>query len=126
MPHRVLFGALHQPRNAIAYDLTEYFEEAVPGQPVLHTGSGSFHLVDLPLPKLAKEGSLALLDAYRGEEEKVGATVVHGWFEVEWEGATLEVVALTYTVESYGERHHWISAATRELAEKFFLAVCQF
>src|SRR5579885_3817103 len=44
---------------------------------------------------------------------------INAWLEVQWQGATLEVVCL------YGHRY-WILADTQEIARAFYVAVCKW
>jgi len=48
------------------------------------------------------------------------------WFNVLWRGELLEVLLLTWTADSCSERHHWIIAETRQIAEGFLSAVCDW
>ena len=49
-----------------------------------------------------------------------------GWYRLHWEGHALEVGLLTWSDGSGDERHHWIVAPRRQIAEKFLCAVCDW
>jgi hypothetical protein len=49
-----------------------------------------------------------------------------GCFNVLWQGRLLDVVFLTWSEDGYRERHHWIIADDRKLAEDFLRAVCDW
>jgi AAA+ superfamily predicted ATPase len=60
----------------------------------------------------------------RGEEpekpeQETMDRAINAWLEVQWQGATLEVVCL------YGHRY-WILADTQEIARAFYVAVCKW
>ena len=50
----------------------------------------------------------------------------NGLFNVLWRGQLLDVLFLTYHSEGYRDRHHWIVADERKLAEEFLHAVCDW
>lgn len=49
----------------------------------------------------------------------------NAWFEVEWQGANLEVIVMHWQVDGMQTAYHyWILAASKEIAESFLVAVC--
>ncbi len=48
----------------------------------------------------------------------------NGYFNVLWQGHLLDVVFLTFTSEGSRDRHYWIVANDRQIAENFLRAVC--
>ena len=50
----------------------------------------------------------------------------NGCFNVLWKGCLLDVLFLTWTAEGCRDRHHWIIADDRKIAEDFLRAVCDW
>lgn len=78
-------------------------------------------------------GGVALLNGVdpfaRPQKDTKGATgdaMNKAWFDVEWQGHTLE--ALIITIEGYGvyKNHFWLLAETETVARNFFAAVCKW
>ena len=52
--------------------------------------------------------------------------IKNSWLNVLWRGQLLDVVLITYTQGCYPKRHHWIVADSKEIAEGFFMQVCEW
>jgi AAA+ superfamily predicted ATPase len=62
--------------------------------------------------------------------DRMEYTVENGWFSVWWEHEgqerVLDVLALTWSESGCHTTRHWVIADTRELAEQFVQAVCEY
>ncbi len=49
----------------------------------------------------------------------------NAWFEVEWQGAKLDVIVMHWYLDGIQTAYHfWILADSKEIAESFLVAVC--
>jgi hypothetical protein len=48
------------------------------------------------------------------------------WFEVQWQGHTLDVLILHIQGEAFQKSHFWLLAETEAIARSFFAAVCRW
>jgi len=88
--------------------MTTYWLE--PGPEVMHHGGPGMH------PHRIRQ---------REEPVKPGQETIerakNAWLEVQWQGATLDVLCL-----NWGPSRYWILADTQEIARSFFTAVCKW
>src|SRR5260221_2960772 len=96
--------------------MTTYWLE--PGPEVMHHGG--------PGPQVIHRGG-AILRTHRGRqseepvktEQETRDRAKNAWLEVQWQGATLDVLCLN-------RGSYWILADTQEIARAFFVAVCKW
>jgi hypothetical protein len=89
-----------------------------PGPEVMHHGG--------PGPEVMHRGG-AILRTHRGRqseepvkpEQETRDRAKNAWLEVQWQGATLDVLCLN-------RGSYWILADTQEIARAFFVAVCKW
>lgn len=89
-----------------------------PGPEVMHHGG--------PGPQVMHRGG-AILRTHRGRqseepvkpEQETRDRAKNAWLEVQWQGATLDVLCLN-------RGSYWILADTQEIARAFFVAVCKW
>ena len=64
--------------------------------------------------------------AQEDTEGSTGDVMNKAWFDVEWQGYTLDVLILN--IEGYGvnKNHFWLLAETETIARNFFAAVCSW
>jgi hypothetical protein len=58
--------------------------------------------------------------------EALTEKIKNGWFEVQWEGYTLDVILMSWGEGFSRGLHYWIMADFKEIAENFFVAVCEW
>jgi hypothetical protein len=63
---------------------------------------------------------------WRGARRPLRARTENAWLNVLWEGHLLDVVLITWTDEGYRTRFFWIAAESREVAEGYLRAVCEY
>ena len=103
-------------KTFIHNQMTTYWLE--PGPEVMHHGG--------PGPQVMHRGG-AILRTHRGRqseepvkpEQETRDRAKDAWLEVQWQGATLDVLCLN-------RGSYWILADTQEIARAFFVAVCKW
>ncbi|HWS85460.1 MAG TPA: ATP-binding protein [Pyrinomonadaceae bacterium] len=123
--------ALCNPTDYIAYSVSERLGELFRGKAVVEGESDLFEL-----EKYARAGLCTIVcerdthgqfsTLWRGAGRPLEQEAQNAWFNVLWQGRLLEVVFVTWTESGYRSRFHWIVADTREAAEEFYRAVCEW
>lgn len=127
----LLSEALTQPVNAIAYYVTQELTALYPEKAAVHGNEYAFDLEDYlrsgqcmatPKPSILNQ----ILTEWEGPPQYLSRKAEHAWYEIAWQGHTLDVVLLTWALGDCKTRHHWILADTGEVAENFLVAVCEW
>lgn len=63
---------------------------------------------------------------WKGRREKPKRNYENAWLSVMWQDHLLDVILMTYLDDGCKSRGHWIIAETREIAENFLQAVCNW
>lgn len=123
--------ALCNPTDYIAYSVSEKLGELYEGKAVVEGESDLFEV-----EQYARAGLCTLVGErgmhgqfstiWRGAGRLLEHEAQNAWFNVLWQGQLLEVVFITWTESDFRTRFHWIVADTREVAEKFYRAVCEW
>lgn len=71
-----------------------------------------------------RPGNIPSLVTSRWAEREVLNRAKNAWFEVEWQGAMLDVIVMHWVEGMQPVYHYWILADTKEIAENFVVAVC--
>lgn len=123
--------ALCNAHDYIAYDVSRKLSEMYSGRSVIESSMGLFDLL-----AFARAGQCHIIHedsifnetktVYSDNDKEYIYEPVNAWFNVLWQDALLDVLYITWTEEGYRERHHWIIADTRDLAEDFLRTVCKW
>ena len=73
---------------------------------------------------IMRPGNIPSLVTSRWAEREVLNRAKNAWFEVEWQGAMLDVIIMHWVEGMNTVYHYWILADSREIAENFLVAVC--
>ena len=124
----LISAALTSGTNGMAYYVRQELEEACPGRAIVEADGYDFHI-----EKYAKEGLCQLTPKpgvfSQQKAEWDGATkplryeIRHGWYGVEWQGQTFELLLITWRDDGCDSRHIWLMADTTETAEAFLMEV---
>jgi hypothetical protein len=123
--------ALCNPTDYIAYSVSEKLGEMFEGKAIVEGESDFFELEQYARAGLCSiVGERALHGQFSTNWRGAGRSLEHeaqnAWFNVLWQGQLFEVVFITWTESGYRTRFHWIVAETRDAAEKFYRAVCEW
>lgn len=123
--------ALCNPTDYIAYSVSEKLGEMFEGRAIVEGESDYFEL-----EQYARAGRCSIVcergmhgqfeTSWLGAGRSLEHEAQNAWFNVLWQGQLFEVVFITWTESGYRSRFHWIVADTREAAEKFYRAVCEW
>lgn len=123
--------ALCNPTDYIAYSVSEKLGEMFEGRAIVEGESDFFELEQYACAghcaivcERGMHGQFATI--WRGAGRSLKHEAQNAWFNVLWQGQLFEVVFITWTESGYRSRFHWIVADTREAAEKFYRAVCEW
>ena len=130
-PNDFIGEALRSPTDYISYSVSERLGQMFAGKAVVEGESDYFDLEAYEragLCAVARERGVhgQFSTQWCGAGRKLKREAQNAWFNVLWRGQLLEVVFVTWTESGYRSRFHWIVADTREVAEKFYRAVCEW
>ncbi|NWJ48477.1 MAG: ATP-binding protein [Chloroflexi bacterium] len=148
--------SLSLPSNAIEYYVSQYLVAAFPDKAMIQSDNPLFSLEKYeqaglcsmtPKPNVLsqvitywKGPSKRLADKDRSDwfnfsatfasseppREALTSRIKNGWFEISWEGYTLEVILMSWGEGFSRGYHYWILADFKEIAENFYVAVCEW
>jgi hypothetical protein len=123
--------ALSNSTDLIAYDVSRKLQQLFADRAVIEGAIWSFDLADfVRAGHCTVVAETSLYNKARMELSECGKSFVerpeNAWFNVLWRGNLLDVLLLTWHEEGCRERHHWIIAETRQIAEEFLAAVCDW
>ncbi len=119
--------SLALPVNAIAYAVSEKLAALFPERAVVEGA-----LVYCDVEKFAAAGLCSLrpkadvhnqFSAAWDEEYGLWKTGRNAWYDVDWDGRTLEVLVLTWSTGFHEQRFVWVIAEGEAMAEAFFSEV---
>jgi hypothetical protein len=119
---------LRHCNDSLAYSVSQWLADAYPNKYILEEESGFFNLEDFVRDwQCARVFDVSVHNhietRYCGAEFPLQRRELNIWMSVQWKEHLLEVVRVTY---NYGDQRHWILADTREIAEEFYRAVCDW
>lgn len=123
--------ALHNPNDYVAYHIGRELAELHPGKGIIEGDTGSFDLEAFARAEkcsIVHETSLFnhIKTEWMGFGKRPRRSIENSWINVLWKGHLLDVVFVKFTRGCYPQRHQWIVADDRKLAEEFFVAVCDW
>ena len=123
--------ALRLPTDAVAYFVSRELARLFPERSVLEASACPFGLERYAQAGLCRLEPSPLIHSrtetqWHGTGHGLSESVDAGWSLVEWQGHSLEVVALSW-VEGFGKKDCcWVMADAKETAETFYLTVCEW
>jgi AAA+ superfamily predicted ATPase len=121
--------ALYLPSDSIAYFISRELSQLHSDKAIIEASFYTFDLVGYAEAELCSMvGGTTVFNKSRIEWETWGKKFKeepeNGYFNVLWQGHLLDVVFVTWTAEGSRDRHYWIVAHDRKIAEGFLRAVC--
>ena len=123
--------ALHQPHDYVAYHVARELAELHPEKTIVEGRDWEFDL-----EAFVRAGKCSVVEQrsvfhhtrvdWEGIGKKLRPRVENAWLNVLWNGELLDVVFISWAESCYRIRHQWVVADQRELAEKFYDAVCEW
>ena len=123
--------ALCLPSDSISYFVSRELSRLFSEKTIIEGAFYSFDLVSYAGAELCSVvGETAVFNKSRIDWAPCGKEFIeepeNGFFNILWQGRLFDVLLMTWTQEGCRERHHWIIADERKLAEDFLRAVCDW
>lgn len=128
---QLILEALNLPTNAITYHVSQELAALYPKKALLEGSNYAFDLERYAEAKLCtiKYDTCIhnqIVSGWDGMENKIDRSTENGSFEVTWEGHNLDVLLISFQQGYCKTRYYWILADSKDVAEKFFAAVCEW
>jgi hypothetical protein len=123
--------SLSLPNNAIAYHISQELAAIYPKKILVESNDSTFNLekyAEANLCAIKYDGSIhnQIITAWDGMENQVYEYTENANFEVTWQGHQFDVLLMSWQEGYCKTRHYWILADSKEVAENFFVAVCDW
>jgi AAA+ superfamily predicted ATPase len=123
--------ALGLSSDSIAYFVSRELSRLYSDKSIIEGAFSSFDVIGYARAELCSlVGEAAVFNESRVDWARSGSEFVdepeNGCFNVFWQGHLLDVLLVSWTLEGYRDRHHWIIADDRKIAEDFLRAVCEW
>jgi hypothetical protein len=127
----LIADTLALPLDAKAYLLSRQLKTLFPDKSIVQGEEYSFDLDEFTADGhatavLRPDIFSQLLVSFRGLGEGLGEATANAWYEVAWQGYTLQVVLVSWYMEGCKYEHYWIIAETEAIAKEFYLRVCEW
>lgn len=128
---QLITEALSLPNNAIAYYVSQNIAAISPQKALLESSDSSFNLQKYASANLCNIQQDAyihkqIIADWNGMDNKVYEYSDNASFEVTWQGHKFDVILISWKQDYCKTRYYWILADSKELAKKFFAAVCEW
>lgn len=129
--HHLIGEALCQPLPALSYLVSQRLAIANAGKAIIEGQDGAFDLEEYARAghcTLARRTDLhsQIQSTFDGDEIAIVQRAHNVWFHVLWRGHALDVLLMTWPEGWSQTKYYWIIAPTHDVAEQFFLAVCEW
>ncbi|HEY9613253.1 MAG TPA: hypothetical protein V6C93_28165, partial [Allocoleopsis sp.] len=128
---KLMLKALSLPTTAIAYRVSQELAALYPDKALVEGSECSFNLQAYAhAEKCTIEQKVSVHNQiatnWDGMEHHIHKGAVNAWFEVAWQGNTLDVLIMSWRERWDNIQCYWILADTKEIAESFLAAVCEW
>ncbi|WP_138505674.1 AAA family ATPase [Nostoc sp. PA-18-2419] len=128
---QLITEALSLPNNAIAYHISQELAAIYPQKGMVEGDDPTFNL-----EKYTKVNSSTLqqnifihnqiITSWDGMEQEIDNHTENASFEVTWQGHKLDILLMSWQEGYCKTRYYWILADDKEIAEDFFVNVCDW
>jgi ATPase family associated with various cellular activities (AAA) len=128
---QLIVEALSLPNNAISYHVSQEIAGIYPKKALLEGSDSSFNLekyAEANLCTIKYDVSIhnQITTGWDGMENETYNYTENASFEVIWQGHQFDVLLMSWQEGFCKIRYYWILADTKEIAENFFAAVCEW
>lgn len=128
---QLITEALSLPNNAIAYHVSQELAAIYPKKALLEGSDSTFDLekyAKANFCSIQQETSIhnQILTAWDGMENKIYNYTENANFEVTWQEHKFDILLMSWQEGYCKTRYYWILADSKEIAESFFTAVCDW
>lgn len=123
--------ALGYPSDYVSYHVSRELAGLYPDKAIIKGETCAFDLEDYARAErceMVEEFAVFnhVATSWCGPGQKLWRRAENAWFNVFWQGHFIDVIFITWTDDGCKSRQHWIVAETKEVAENFFSAVCEW
>ncbi|MBE9033639.1 AAA family ATPase [aff. Roholtiella sp. LEGE 12411] len=128
---QLITEALSLPNSAIAYHVSQELAAIYPQKALLESSDSSFNLENYAKANLCNIQYDAyihnqIITGWNGMDNEIYNYTENASFEVTWQENKFDVLLMSWQEGYCKTRYHWILADSKELAENFFAAVCEW
>jgi ATPase family associated with various cellular activities (AAA) len=128
---KLITYALSLSNNAISYHVSQELAAIYPKKALLESNDSSFNLekyAEANFCKIKYDNHIhnQMLTGWNGMENEIYKYTENARFQVSWQGNKLDILLMSWNEGYCKTRYSWILADSREVAEKFFAAVCDW
>lgn len=130
-PETLIAETLVSPLDFKAYYLSRELNTLFPDKSVIQGDEYSFDLEEFSRDNhctvTTHPGMFhQFVVSFAGLGEGLRQRTERAWFEVEWQGNSLQVVQVNWYVDTCKDENYWIIADTEAIAREFYLRVCEW
>ncbi|MGF1989883.1 MAG: AAA family ATPase [Nostoc sp. ZfuVER08] len=128
---QLITEALNLPNNAIAYHISQELAAIYPHKGLVEGNDPTFNLekyANVNLCTLQENTFIhnQIMTSWDGMEEEIYNHTENASFEVTWQGHKLDILLMSWQEGYCKTRYYWILADNKEIAENFFVDVCDW
>jgi ATPase family associated with various cellular activities (AAA) len=128
---QLIIEALGLPNNAISYHVSQELAGMYPNKVMVEGSDASFNLekyAEATLCTIKYDAYIhnQTITSWDGMENKIFNYAENASFEVTWQGYQLNVLLMSWQEGYCKTRYYWILADSKEIAENFYTAVCDW
>lgn len=128
---KLIGEALSLPITAISYYVSQGLTSLYPDKAIVEGSDCSFNIEAYARADKCTLKQQAFIHnqikfSWNGLDKIVLNHAENAWFEVEWQGHSLDVLLMSWREDWSTTRYYWILADTKAVAEGFFAAVCEW
>ncbi|MEH1965985.1 ATP-binding protein [Nostoc sp.] len=128
---QLITEALRLPTNAFFYHISQGLAAMYPDKVLLEGSDDSFQLQHYAYAKLCDLQCDSyiynqIITGWYSRENRIYKYAKNAMYEVVWQAEKLNVLLMSWQEGSCNICYYWILADSKELAEKFFTAVCDW
>ncbi|MBD2613423.1 ATP-binding protein [Nostoc punctiforme FACHB-252] len=128
---QLITEALSLPNNAIAYHISQELAAIYPHKGLVEGNDPTFNLekyANVNLCTLQENTFIhnQIMTSWDGMEEEIYNHTENASFEVTWQGHKLDILLMSWQEGYCKTRYYWILADNKEIAENFFVDVCDW
>jgi hypothetical protein len=123
--------SLSLPNNAIAYHISQELAAIYPKKHLVESNDSTFNLekyAEANFCHIKYDASIhnQIITGWDGMENQIYKYTENASFTVTWQEHQFDVLLMSWQAGYCKTQHYWILADSKELAEEFFVAVCDW
>ncbi|MBG1265746.1 AAA family ATPase [Nostoc sp. WHI] len=128
---QLITEALSLPNNAIAYHISQELAALYPNKVLIEGSDSAFNLenyANINLCTLQHNIFIhnQIITSWNGMDKEIYNYTENASFEVTWQEHKFDILLMSWQEGYCKTRYYWILADKKELAEEFFVAVCDW